>query len=199
MKRIHLLICAITAFYLMFVITREAVALEPSPLSPLPDVMFATGGFGAGTQSDFSGASFYGGFTFSLRGDKIMTVRGVYMTEVNFLVGLGAARPLLSSWDLGVLYGIRTHNRGVFLGTASVGLAMVSQTRRGKYLYSESGWFADSYYEEKNSTTVGIPFELQAILTPTSETGLGLTVFADVNPKSSFCGATLSLYFGQLR
>jgi hypothetical protein len=199
MQRIHLLICVLAAFCAAPVIANETVTPKLSPHQSVPDLSFTAGGFGSGVASGFGAPAFYGAFAFSVKGDKLVTVRTVYVSEID-MVGLGHPTPLQSSWDLGLLYGVRTHNQGNFLGTASIGLAVVTHVRRGDYLGAEQMWlFADTYYEKKNTTTVGIPIEVQAILSPTSSFGLGLIVFGDINPTSSLWGVTFSLFAGNLR
>jgi len=105
--------------------------------------------------------------------------------------------------DFGVLYGLSTKSK-VGFASISGGISIVSGVRRGEYLYkscnSSGGWFCfgPGYYEKLRFTTVGIPIEAQVFITG-ENAGIGIYVFANINPESSFFGALLSLQLGKLR
>lgn len=83
-----------------------------------------------------------------------------------------------SQFDVGVLYGYATRSPRGFTALAA-GLAMVD------------------YGDE--STTIGIPLQFQAMWTPTSVVGLGVTLFGDINTEKSFGGWLLCLNIGKVR
>jgi hypothetical protein len=48
-------------------------------------------------------------------------------------------------------------------------------------------------------TTIGLPIELQAFVTPLPFAGIGITGLANINPKRAFAGAFLTLQVGKIR
>lgn len=91
--------------------------------------------------------------------------------------------------DFGFLYG-RVISTESFQFSYAAGLAIVTG-------YRSEGLFDNT--SEEISPTIGIPIGLQANWEPTSFIGLGISGFANLNPKQSFAGLTLSLQLGKLQ
>jgi hypothetical protein len=90
--------------------------------------------------------------------------------------------------DYGFLYGYAITSGEIFTSVGG-GIALVSGNI-SKGLFSEV---------KKIGPTIGFPAEVQLFWQPFHAVGIGLYLFADLNPENSFDGATLSLQFGNLR
>lgn len=122
------------------------------------------------------------GFRFSLQyGHGLLTLR---YTD-NFL-------PFFDEriCDTGMLIGVSTLSKYSKV-SLSVGLA-VARIDSMKHAF----WFIS---DEKRSTTVGVPVEVQLSITPIPILGLGLTVFANYNNKRSFGGVHAHFLIGKMR
>jgi hypothetical protein len=129
------------------------------------------------------------------QGQGLWTVTVSGFQEVQIL---GIRHPNESVFECGALYGGRWGGRVEFV-SLSVGLALVSGTRRGA-LISSMGWiFPTEEYEAKHYATVGVPIEAELALVPFENVGIALGGFANFNPECPLKGATLSLLLGQLR
>jgi len=182
----------------------RAYATEDSAASRPPRLGWVNLGIGPCSCSAWSAVSGMISYSTTAKGSgKILTFRYSRADEwEGDIIGWGDPRPLESIWDLGVLYGAITKRR---FGFASVvaGLTLVGGVKRGAFIGSEGGWFGHDDYEARHFTTVGIPIEAQAFWTPPSSfglsTGLGLELYANLNPVRSYKGVNFCLQFGKVR
>lgn len=97
--------------------------------------------------------------------------------------------------DVGLLYG-RATTGTVRYGSFGIGIAFVT----GSYEEDEICFPIGSDFnceEPQGFTTIGIPVEVQLALRGRN-IGIGVYGFANLNPESSFVGATISLHAGRL-
>ena len=83
--------------------------------------------------------------------------------------------------EISLLYGFAFSNR-YFLLSGSVGLGYVDQRTS----------------PTPSIASAAIPFDFQMSFTPTRIVGVGLLFFGNLNPKTSYSGATLTLLIGSL-
>ena len=100
--------------------------------------------------------------------------------------------------DIGVLYG-RVANYKDIQFSISGGLGIVTGIMRGAYITSTPGWFSFPEYEKRHFFTYGIPLEAQFSYNPLKFLGIGATVFANINPESSFWGINFMWKIGKVR
>jgi len=104
--------------------------------------------------------------------------------------------PAQSDTDYAFLVGKFSGRRHSFNSVAA-GVALVHSVRRGELL--EGGyWFLGPTYERIDRVTVGLPLELRATANLVG-VGLGVNLFANLNPAGSFAGLALTLQLGKLR
>ena len=92
--------------------------------------------------------------------------------------------------DYGLLYGYTLTSSALFTSIGA-GLAVMSGTK-----------YAGLFSNEKNKSigpTIGLPLEAELFWHPVNPLGLGLYLFADINPEKTFEGVTLSIQIGKLR
>lgn len=107
-------------------------------------------------------------------------------------------RPLESATEAGLLYAWVEETRGHTLVVA-VGLAAVNVVRRGERLRDDCAFSpipCGAQHERLSTWTVGVPVSVQAYGTPHRNFGLGMHLFANLNPKASFGGLTLGWMIG---
>jgi hypothetical protein len=156
---------------------REANRSDPPPY------YWITAGIG--------GADYFGGlaeFTFAPQPSESFALRALYLEEFRICLW-GCSTPVQYHADIGLLYGRMTKGKWGYASAAG-GLALTLLRMNEE---SSSGGF-QIYH-----TTVGLPLELQAFLTPLPFAGIGVVASADINPKQSFAGIFLSLQIGSLR
>jgi hypothetical protein len=90
--------------------------------------------------------------------------------------------------DYGLLYGYTLTSSALFTSIGA-GVALVSGTK-------SNGVFGKT---ENLGTNIGLPLEARLFWHPIVPFGLGLYFFADINPKKTFEGITLSIQIGKLR
>jgi hypothetical protein len=107
--------------------------------------------------------------------------------------------PWETVWDVGVLYGRRADGERGY-GSISAGIALTGGMQRGASKGHPGCFlFCVSIYEEKPFTTIGIPFEADAVWSFARGAGIGLSGFGNLNPVRPVVGAGVSLYLGALR
>ncbi len=88
--------------------------------------------------------------------------------------------------ELGLLYGISSKKTGKFFFVSiSTGISFVAGS-------------VNTYNEEMDYVTFGLPIEIQLFLTG-KHVGIGISGFANINRESSFVGALLCIQLGNLR
>ena len=95
-------------------------------------------------------------------------------------------------WDVGVLYGRRLLAGRQGILSASAGLAVTHLNYKDNVKLPD-GSQGTGIYE---STGIGVPIDVHALWTVTRGFGLGLDVFANLNPKNIFYGGGLSFNAG---
>ena len=106
--------------------------------------------------------------------------------------------------EIDLLYGLATQ-WSVLYGSVSAGVSYNQYDIRGKYLRDST--YAVPYgkqqvnitqplFEEKISSGVGLPIQIQVMVTPLPVLGFGLVVFANVNSTFSYWGVLACLQVG---
>lgn len=154
------------------------------------------GGIGRGypQQSTGLGISFLGEAAFQ-KNKNIYAIgtRGV----VEFAI-LGVDFPMLSTHSIDITYGRALLQRRWFT-SVSAGIGWVTTTKRGNLISRDPGWFASSYYEKRQSHTIGFPIQANIYWLPATFYGLGLVAYANVNSKETFYSLSFCHQFGKLR
>ena len=163
------------------------VVLGALPAAQASDVGFASCGVGFGSQAVGAVAS----LNFS-RGHLIYVLRASTTSEFN----LFGPSPDLSDTDYAAMIGKWAGAPRSFR-SAAVGLSVVHSVRRGRII-EEPYWFSGGTYEKIDRVTVGLPVDLKASLN-LGPVGLGVNVFANLNPKGSFAGLAVTMQVGKLR
>jgi hypothetical protein len=166
------------------------------PMSVGDNGIWVTGTLGVGTASPhLEGLSDHFGLNVSTNENQFLAIRTAEVVEFDIF---GNSDPLPGNRDFGVLYGVRTSGKRLGFVSFAAGLSYVRIVRHGQYLGSDGGWFGTSFYQSKISKTVGLPLEAQAVFKPFSPFGLGLLLYGNVNPVSSFWGVGVSLSVGRM-
>ncbi len=155
------------------------------------------GGIGPGT-ADMMSADV--NLSCRLKEDKIISLR--YITGEQSLGKyflFSNIHPHEKVWDIGLLFGKATKGRIVQVSAAG-GIGLVGGLKRGKFISTHPGWFGGwREYERVNFLTVGIPVEIEAMVTPSHFFGFGISLYADLNPTYPFAGAHFRLMLGDIR
>jgi hypothetical protein len=125
--------------------------------------------------------------------NRLISVRVISNSKYGESIGGGNTTPE-SILDVGALYGLISKRPFGYV-SISAGLGLVSGKIHGEYL-GNINWI--NTYEEKKVLTFGIPLEAQFFLTPFRRVGVGVSAFADLNPKRTFGGMMLCLQIGKL-
>lgn len=170
-------------------------ALEPGSNSvhSTDSLGISSGGFWFSPLLGASDVGIVAGINLSLQQKhKLFSFRYMYNEEFSILGPL----PLETLWDAGPMIGWTGKNRyGSF--SVSSGLALTGGIKRGDFLFS-SGWF-NSYYEQINFITLGLPIDCRLNWTPSRYFGIGLAAFGNINVKRSYSGVGLTLLIGKLK
>jgi hypothetical protein len=87
-------------------------------------------------------------------------------------------------YDVGLLYGLISRNlNGYISGELGIGGVFFTHDFLGRH---------------DNTSTVGMPMEIQAFWTPVPNFGLGLIAYANVNSEHSYYGSVLALQLANL-
>lgn len=146
--------------------------------------------FNVGLGASTSGISLGTGFSHQVGSSGHISVRLTYNAELSLFVSPGK-----SVLDFGILSG-RCVKMSNGFATISTGISFVDGVNRGELLSSD--WFS-SEYEKIHFSTIGIPFEGQLFWAASDEFGIGVYVFANINPEKSFYGALVCIRVGQLK
>ncbi len=110
---------------------------------------------------------------------------------------LGTENPNLSISSADIMF-CKILNKGKNYYSFGVGAGYVTNVTRGEYLYSDPGFFGNSYFQKVRSNGFGIPLLFKAFLVPVSYFGGGLSLYANIN-RHSFYSVTAGIQFGRLR
>lgn len=125
--------------------------------------------------------------------NNLISVRLISNSKYGESVGGGNTTPE-SILEIGALYGLISKRPFGYV-SLSGGLGLVSGKIHGEYL-GNINWI--NTYEQRKVLTFGIPLEAQFFLTPFRKVGVGVSTFADINPKRTFGGIMLCLQIGKL-
>ena len=156
-------------------------------------LIFGTGGVGGFDTEKTGGIDAQFSIDFQKKHDQ-WKIRYIGGSELN----LFGPTPNETFNDIGVLYG-RVANYKNIQFSISGGLGIVTGIMRGAYLSSSPGFFSFSKYERRPYTTYGIPLEAEFNYNPFKFLGLGVIVFANINPESSFWGINFMWKIGKVR
>jgi hypothetical protein len=144
--------------------------------------VFGSGGFGLGTPE------IAGLFSLSVHGPA-----GAFIARTAAAFEFTLFTPGDEASDIAVLYGRHTRAREGAWGRVAAGPALVRAKRPGE---PRGCSFFFCSYDTKESTTVGLALQLDAVWTPVRTFGVGVTAFGNVNSEMSFGGVILSLHLG---
>ncbi len=174
---------ALKSFFLVLVFMVSHSFAQTEDVASTPRLGWVTIGGGVGGAPKFAGmaggatASYYneaGLFSLRLAGVGKLTLQPTQpQVETQSVV------------DLSGMYGF-SYKRSLLFLAASSGLGFVWVTENGP-----TG--------EKRSTTIGVPLELQAFMTPLRVLGLGVTISANINAKQSYASAMICMQFGKVK
>lgn len=104
---------------------------------------------------------------------------------------------------LGLLIGTVMSDKFIHVGISG-GLGYIKGVMRGKLLYTEpsAGFFDiwdNRYFEKIEFFSPSIPLQIDFLLKPFSNLGLGVTLFADINFKRTVKGITFKIGLGEFR
>jgi hypothetical protein len=142
-----------------------------------------------------SSAGLSGGLGISYQtGNKLISLRFISNSKYSETMAGGQTTPE-TIWDVGALYGLISKRSFGYI-SISGGVSLVGGKIHGEYL-GNINWI--NTYEQINVITPGIPLEAQIFLTPFRSLGLGVNVFANLNPKKTFGGVLFCIQIGKLR
>jgi len=111
-------------------------------------------------------------------------------------------KPLDDYFSLGMMAGRKIYGKNITFHYCG-GLALLKGTKRGKLLYtSYNTWFPflnKKYYDSENFSTLSVPVELGLLINPIKYTGIGLTLFGDLNFTRPTCSLALTVGIGKLK
>jgi len=163
------------------------IVLAALPAAHAGEVGFASGGVGFGSQSLGAVAS----LNFS-RGRLVYVLRASTTSEFN----LFGPSPDHSDTDYAAMIGKWSGGPRSYLSVAT-GLSVVHSVRRGAMIEAPY-WFSGGSYEKLDRVTVGLPVDFKASFN-VGPVGLGVNMFANLNPKGSFAGLAVTMQLGKLR
>ncbi|HEV8253617.1 MAG TPA: hypothetical protein VGQ78_02585 [Vicinamibacteria bacterium] len=164
----------------------SGVRAEPAIDEP-HDVAFASAGLGAGSNG--LGGVLSLGFS---RHGVFYGLRTATTTEFEIF----GPTPALNDTDYAFLVGKFSGRRHSFT-SAAAGIAVVHSVRRGAQIEAPY-WFFGGTHERIDRVTVGLPLDLRATANLVG-VGVGVNLFANLNPAGSFAGLALTLQVGKLR
>ena len=133
-----------------------------------------------------------GAVNFSITRQAFVTVSFARHQKIELMrFGPGKPRPKDTFNEFAVMVGARALARLGYV-SASIGLAAVSGKQTVEYYDPRLSYRSDPW------SGVGLPLEVQLVLTPIRYVGLGVGAHANFNPDHSFTGATFSLLVGQI-
>jgi len=133
-----------------------------------------------------------GAVNFSITRQAFVTVSFARHQKIELMrFGPGKPRPKDTFNEFAVMIGARALARLGYV-SASIGLAAVSGKQTVEYYDPYLSYRSDPW------SGVGLPLEVQLVLTPIRYVGLGVGAHANFNPDHSFTGATFSLLVGQI-
>jgi hypothetical protein len=106
--------------------------------------------------------------------------------------GPGKPKPKDTFNEFAVMIGMRALAQRLGYASVSVGLAAVSGKQTVEYYDPQLSYRSEPW------SGVGLPLEVQFVLTPVRYVGLGVGAHANFNSDHSFTGATFSLLVGQI-
>ena len=177
-------------FILLIIYTQSLYSQKSNDSTHL---IFGTIGIGAFDAEHSGGIDAQFSLDFQKKHDQ-WKIRYIGASEFN----LFGPSPLETFNDFGVLYG-RVANYKDIQFSVSGGFGIVTGVMRGAYITSTSGFFSFPEYEKRQFFTYGIPLEANFSYNPLKFLGVGLTVFANINPESSFWGINFMWKIGKVR
>lgn len=163
------------------------IALCGSPAARCGDVVFANGGLGAGSLGIAGTLSLN-----VVRGERLYRVRTAAVSEFEFF----GPSPSESVTDFALLAGRASRSRHG-ISYVAAGLGLVQSVRRGQVI-EPAVWFFGPRHEKIARVTLGVPFDLGAIL-HAGPFGVGVSLFGNFNPEESFVAAALTVQLGKMR
>ncbi len=162
--------------------TTSVTAVEPVKIDGVVGSWWLNGGVGANTQFPTKNLATDFSINYAVTEHQLLTVRTAGdLFKSDFLYNKAG---YATRYDAGILYGLMKKSKMGYV-SASAGLGAIGNT--GTSILDHADF--------------GIPFEVQAFLTPTQHFGVGIIGFADANVHDfgkSFGGAALAIQVGQL-
>lgn len=119
--------------------------------------------------------------------DNLFTFRYLHGDEVSFNVEGNYDEPALRCNEIGILYG-RSFRKESLILSLSAGIGMMQGTDRGKQITYH-------HFEEKNISSVGIPFETKVRI-ELGFAAFGGSWFGNLNARRTISGVMLEISIG---
>ena len=124
-------------------------------------------------------------------GTSIYTFRFVYSEKLELLVS-----PSEAFWDVALMYGWGKWRRNRRFIGISGGPSLAGIRRRGPKIRSN---IIHAEFQKRETIIPGLAIQAQFFLSPLRFAAIGLDLFADLNPDTSFAGILLCARVGRLR
>jgi len=142
---------------------------------------------GLGIGSNYFGPTLSMNLSFTVKHNLFM-IKYSKSDEFRFGVENNFDEPPLTLKEIGILYG-RYFRKNNLLLSASFGVSYLNGVNRGKNIQYND-------FEKTNISTVGFPFEAEAMFEFTRYTGIGILFYGNINNKKLFTGGMLRIKIG---
>ncbi len=154
------------------------------------DTLYNKTGFwiGAGLGGNYFGPTLCVNLSYKIE-QNLITIKYASSEEFQFGVdNTNLDKPSIGMNEFGLLYG-RCFRNKILLLSVSAGLSFINGTNRGKNI-------SDHKFEEVKISTLGIPFEAEAMFEFSNYVGIGLLFYGNLNKDRSFGGGMLRIKVG---
>jgi hypothetical protein len=142
---------------------------------------------GLGIGNCYFGPNICANVSFTIN-QNLFTIKYSKSDELRFGVENNFDEPALSMKEFGILYG-RFHRENILLLSASVGISYLNGINRGRNIQYND-------YEEIKISTIGFPFEVEAMFELTNYTGIGILFYGNINKEKLYTGGMLRIKIG---
>ena len=142
---------------------------------------------GLGIGNSYFGPNICANVSFTIN-QNLITIKYSKSDEFRFGVENNFDEPVLSMQEFGILYG-RFHRENILLLSASLGISYLNGINRGRNIQYND-------FEKINISTIGFPFEAEAMFELTDYTGIGILFFGNINKEKIFTGGMLRIKIG---
>ena len=180
MKKINII------FILVLFTSSNLLAIDPSQ----NDSSYYNNGYwlGLGIGNNYFGPNLCATLSFS-KNENLFTFKYSKSKEFIFVgVENNSDNPSLEIAEYSLLYG-RTFRKDILLFNVSAGLSYLKGINRGNNILNHQ-------YEQINISTIGFPFEAEAMFEFTKYFGAGILFYGNINKDKTYGGGMLRIKFG---